>query len=167
MKDSKSKIRFNIFDAIICLAVISCITAVVLKVVYFDKRNAENEQVTVDFAVYDIMDNTAACAGKGNVYLAANDEYLGEIISSQISANRIYVANESSLHVVDNPLGKKALTGKMKFSGISSETGFFINGNIKISVGSTLSVYILNPETGDGAAVEITVNSIEVDSTEK
>lgn len=167
MKENKAKIRFNIFDAIICLAVIACIAAMIVKVTYFDRRNAENEQVTVNFSVYDIMDNTAQCASKGNVYLASNDEYLGVILSSQISTNQIYAESEGSAHARNNPLGKKDLSGKMKFSGISSETGFFINGNIKISVGSKLSVYILNPETGDGAAVEMTVNSIEVDNTEK
>ena len=61
-------------------------------------------------------------------------------------------------------LGKKNLRGKIKFTGVSSETGFFVDGKTKISVGSTLSVYILNPMTGDGAAVEITIDSIEANA---
>ena len=43
MNDSKNKVRFNIFDIIIILAVIASIVAVVLKVAYFDKRNDISE----------------------------------------------------------------------------------------------------------------------------
>ena len=82
MNDSKNKVRFNIFDIIIILAVIASIVAVVLKVAYFDKRNDISEHVIVNFTVYDIMDNTAASASKGNVYLTNGDSLIGEIISA-------------------------------------------------------------------------------------
>ena len=164
MNDRKTKVRFNVFDVIICLAAIACIAAVILKVTYFDKRAEASEQITVNFTVYDIMDNTAKSASKGNVYLASDDTLIGEILSAEVEPNKIYVENERMATEADNPLGKKNLRGKIKFTGVSSETGFFVDGKTKISVGSTLSVYILNPMTGDGAAVEITIDSIEANA---
>ncbi len=161
MSDNKNKVRFNIFDIIIILAVIACIAAVVLKVAYFDKRDDVSEQIIVNFTVYDIMDNTAASASKGNVYLAENDALIGEIVSAETESNQVYIEEDGVAGPHNNPLGRKNLRGKIKFAGISSETGFFIDGKTKISVGSTISVYILNPLTGNGAAVEITVDSIE------
>lgn len=161
MNDSKNKVRFNIFDIIIILAVIASIAAVVLKVAYFDKHNDISEHVIVNFTVYDIMDNTAASASKGNVYLTNGDSLIGEIISAEVETNKIYIEEDGVAKPHDNPLGKKNLHGRIKFAGISSETGFFIDGKTKITVGSVLSVYILDPLTGNGAAVEITVNSIE------
>lgn len=157
MNDSKNKVRFNIFDIIIILAVIASIVAVVLKVAYFDKRNDISEHVIVNFTVYDI----AASASKGNVYLTNGDSLIGEIISAEVETNKIYIEEDGVAKPHDNPLGKKNLHGRIKFAGISSETGFFIDGKTKITVGSVLSVYILDPLTGNGAAVEITVNSIE------
>ena len=161
VNDSKNKVRFNIFDIIIILAVIASIAAVVLKVAYFDKRNDISEHVIVNFTVYDIMDNTAASASKGNVYLTNGDSLIGETISAEVETNKIYIEEDGVAKPHDNPLGKKNLHGRIKFAGISSETGFFIDGKTKITVGSVLSVYILDPLTGNGAAVEITVNSIE------
>ena len=107
------------------------------------------------------MDNTAASASKGNVYLTNGDSLIGEIISAEVETNKIYIEEDGVAKPHDNPLGKKNLHGRIKFAGISSETGFFIDGKTKITVGSVLSVYILDPLTGNGAAVEITVNSIE------
>lgn len=162
MNDNKNKVKFNVFDIIIILAVIVCIAAVVLKVTYFDKRNDVSEQIIVDFTVYDIMDNTAASASKGKVYLADSDTLIGEIISAEIVPNKVYVEDNGILTSYENPLGKKNLNGKVAFSGRSSETGFFIGGKTKITIGSTLSVYILDSMTGNGAAVEITINSMKI-----
>ena len=89
MNDRKTKVRFNVFDVIICLAAIACIAAVILKVTYFDKRAEASEQVTVNFTVYDIMDNTAKSASKGNVYLASDDTLIGEILSAEVEPNKI------------------------------------------------------------------------------
>ena len=161
MNDSKNKVRFNIFDIIIILAVIACIAAVVLKVAYFDKRDDVSEHIIVDFTVYDIMDNTAASASKGNVYLAGSDALIGEIVSAETESNQVYIEEDGAAKPHDNPLGRKNLHGRIKFAGISSETGFFIDGKTKITVGSTVAVYILDPLTGNGAAVEITINPIE------
>lgn len=159
MKTTK-KAKLNLFDVILIVAVVAVLAAVLLKITYFDKNEAVEDRVTVGFTVCDIMNETATAAKSGNVYLR-DDTVVGTVNSASIRQSEVYLTDTDGKIVrYATPLDKKDLVGKMTLSGIAKNTGFFVGGKQRITVGATLPVYIFNPVTGNGACVEITVDSI-------
>ncbi|MBQ0010272.1 MAG: DUF4330 family protein [Ruminococcus sp.] len=159
MKTTK-KAKLNLFDVILIVAVAAIVTALLLKVTYFNKSEAAENRVTVEFTVYDIMNVTATAAKSGNVYLR-DDTVVGTVNGASILQSRVYLTgDDGKIERYATPLEKKDLVGKMTLSGIMKNTGFYVGGKQRITVGATLPVYIFNPATGNGASVEITVDSI-------
>ena len=159
MKTTK-KAKLNLFDIILIVAVIAIVAALILKITYFDKSKASEDRVTIEFTVYDIMNETALAAKNGNVYLR-DDTVVGMVNSASIRQSEVYLTDtEGKIERFATPLDKKDLVGKMTLSGTMKNTGFYVGGKQRITVGSTLPVFIFNPATGNGASVEITVDAI-------
>lgn len=139
---TKEKSRLNIFDVLIIVVVIACVAAIGVRVYFTTHAKTADESAVITYEVYGIAEENAAEFAQGKkVYLQSNDAEIGIINTVVKSASRVEAVEEDgSIAVVGDPY-LITVTGKMTLYGKTSDGGFFVGGQIPISLGSSVSVY--------------------------
>lgn len=143
-KQPKTGVRFNLFDAILILAVLACIGGIVAHAYFIsDLQQTRSENATIVFTVSGVSEKTAdAFATVGStVYNAADDRVLGTIEIAECTPHTLQIENtEGILTTVVHP-DKMNVSGEACFTGTWTEDGFLIGGSLPAIVGKTLNVY--------------------------
>ena len=139
---SKEKKRLNIFDVLIIVVVIACVAAIGVRVYFTANVNNADESVVITYEVYGISAENAEEFTQGKkIYLQSNDAEVGIINTVIKNASRVEaIDDDGTITVVGDPY-LITVTGKMTLYGKTSDSGFFVNGQTQISLGSSLSVY--------------------------
>ncbi|MBQ8496338.1 MAG: DUF4330 family protein [Clostridia bacterium] len=135
--------RFNIFDVLIILAVISCIAAIVVKVFFIEEVQADLNNAEITFIVENVSEGTAEafCVPDRQIYLQDDDTQIGTLQSASYSAQKLLVEDAGGKLVEADHPTKKQIQGVASMSGYWSEDGFLIGGTHLATVGSTFKIY--------------------------
>lgn len=146
-KTEKRKIRFNIIDVIIIIAILAVAGAFLL-------RGNGGELINSAFAEADIeyvikiasIQNASADAVKAGdgVFYYENDAAIGKVTAVEYKPATVYV------NVPEGEIKKFELTQKIDLTitvsakGKSDATGNYINGNLFVAPGKELHIYTKN-----------------------
>lgn len=138
----KEKARLNIFDALIIFVIVACIAAIGVRIYFTSHTETAPETVEIKYEVYGISEENAAEFIQGKkIYLQSSNAEVGRIESVSVSPAKIEaVDDDGNITVASDPY-KFTVSGKMTLSGKMSDSGFAVNGQELISLGSPLSVY--------------------------
>lgn len=157
-KTENRKLRFNIFDALIILAVIACVAAVIIRF-YFISSEPNDEQITVSFVVPSVMKSTAdkmteTLKDNKQIYLVSNDTIIGYIISTNSERSVVYGENSGSeVERVYHP-DRMDIKGTAVLYGKTGENGFYIGSTSLATISEIIYVY------SDEVEFSMTISSI-------
>ena len=135
--------KFNIFDLLIILAILSCVSAIVVRVFFIDEVTEDMKSATVQFTIEGVSEMTANafCVPERSIYLQSDNSEIGTLVKASYSAQKLFAEDAGGKLVeVLHPV-KKEVQGVAKMDGFWSEDGFLIGGTYLATVGSTLDIY--------------------------
>ena len=156
------KSRFNVFDILIILIVVACITALVLRLYVFNGV-ALNKKVEVSFSVNNIMQSTAEEMLKSvqngtNLYLTSNNEVIGYVTDIKAERSTVFVEDENGNQIeVFHPTNWN-IVGTAVLYGTEGDLGFYVNGTTRAEINSVVYVYTTRVQ------FEMTLTSISAPS---
>lgn len=139
------KSRFNVFDILIILIVVACITALILRIYVFNGV-ALNKKVEVSFSVNNVMQSTAdemlkSIQNGTSLYLTSNNEIIGYITDIRSERSTVFVEDENGNQVeVFHPTNWN-VTGTAVIYGTEGDLGFYVNGTTRAEINSVVYVY--------------------------
>lgn len=138
----KEKIRLNVFDILIIVAVIACIAAIGVRIYFSTHTKLTNELATVKFEVVGISEeNAAEFKSDKKLYLVSGNAEIGQIDNAETKAARLEAIDEDgNITVVSDPI-KKTVSGTATLYGVWDGGYFSVNGQIRLSLGSEINVY--------------------------
>ena len=154
---NKSGARFNIFDVLIILALLACVGAIVVRVVFISNVEDVKKNVTIVYKIENISEETAIelCKPNQTVYLQKNNDNVGILESATYTEQIVWMENEAGELVKALHPDKKQITeGKASISGTWKDGDFLIGGTYLATVGDTIDIYTQN------VACTITIVSI-------
>lgn len=135
--------RFNVFDILIILAVLSCIAAIVIKIFFIDDVQEDLRNASVTFTVEGVSEGTAEafCVPNRVIYLQNGDTQIGTLSEASYSAQKLFAEDAGGKLVEVLHPSKKQIEGTAILSGYWGEDGFLIGGTHLATVGSTFEIY--------------------------
>ena len=135
--------RFNIFDFLIILALLVCVVAIVLRVIFIENTRQEVVLADIYFEVEGVSDVTAEalCVPNQPLYLQSNDTKIGILNSATSSAQMVWTEDGKGGLVEALHPDKKTVQGKARVMGIWTEDGFWINETCLVTVGKGVEIY--------------------------
>lgn len=135
--------KFNIFDVLIILAVISCIAAIVVKIFFIEEVQADLNNAEITFIVENVSEGTAAafCVPNRQIYLQDDNTEIGTLQTASYSAQKLLVEDSGGKLVEADHPTKKQILAVASMSGYWGEDGFLIGGTHLATVGSTFKIY--------------------------
>ncbi len=155
------KIRFNLIDLVLIIAVLSCVVGIYLRYNAADKFgvNHELDSFTVSFEIENIRYTSADAFHEGDLfYLDEKNQTLGNLIAidSTAPSKTVYIDSKGNYKTLYYPEDSRIdLTGRVLAEGIMTERGFLLGGNTYLAPGETY--YVETPYIN----VNITVTAIE------
>ncbi len=146
---TKNKIRFNIIDFIIIIAVIGCIVGVALRYNVADKIgiSSMNDTVEIEFAVFGIRPTSYDAMVKGDVfYWKQNGMMIGTLKEAVSSYSETYIPTDDMKLVKAQRDDRYDVRGTLEAIGAMTESGFMLNGTQFLAPGKTLIVNSKNIE---------------------
>ena len=135
--------RFNIFDFLIILGILVCLTAVITRWIMI--KNAKEETVYTDiyFEVEGISEATAhaLCMPDEAIYLQSNDVNIGVFSTVEEKQLRVLTEDEDGRLIEALHPDKMAVYGKAQIKGVWYEDGFLVDGTYFAKVGQTFDIY--------------------------
>lgn len=135
--------RFNIFDFLIILGIVVCVTVMIARAIFIS--NAQEDIVFADvyFKVEDISEATAnaLCMPNESIYLQSNDVRIGLFSTVHTEALKVWTENEDGIFVEAAHPIRKTVSGKAQIKGVWNEDGFLIEGTYLAAVGQTIDIY--------------------------
>jgi hypothetical protein len=149
--------RFNIFDFLIILAIVACVTAIIARVIFVANRKEDIVFADVYFEVTGISEVTAnaLCVQNESIYLQSGDARIGLINNVRSEPCTVRTEDENGALIEAVHPDKKSVYGMAQIKGLWHEEGFVVEGMYLATVGSTLDIYTKY------ASCTITITSIE------
>lgn len=143
MKNDK-KIRFNIVDLIIVLAVVGCIVGVAVRYDFAGKLGIDSttDEVEISFLVMNIRNSSYEAFNVGDAfYWKQNSMKIGELVSlDEPYPAETYILNDSNEYKMDFSDTRCDVRGKILASGKVTSDGFMLAGTQFLAPGKTLLV---------------------------
>ncbi len=135
--------RFNVFDVLIILAILSCIAAIVIKIFFIEDVQADLKNARIAFTVENVSEATAEafCVQNRVIYLQDSDAQIGTLEKASYSAQKLLVEDMGGKLVEAKHPTKKQIEGEALISGYWSADGFLVGGTHLATVGSTFKIY--------------------------
>jgi len=135
--------RFNIFDVLIVLALVICLVAIGIRLIFIGKSGKDVVQTEVSFEVAGVSEVTAEalCRPDRHIYLQSDNSRAGSVSSAEYTAQSVWTEDCSGNSVEALHPDKKTVRGIARIKGIWTDDGFWINGSQLIAVGQTLDIY--------------------------
>lgn len=142
-KQKKAGPKFNIFDVLIILAMIACVSAIIVRAFILDDAMDELRSAEVRFTVENISEGTAEalCTPNRMIYLKNGDIKAGTLKEASYEAQKIWVEDANGKLVEAVHPDKKQVTATAVFGGTWGEDGFLIGGTHLAIVGGTFEIY--------------------------
>lgn len=138
-----SGFRFNIFDFLIILGILVCLTAVIARWIMISNAKEEIVYTDVYFEAKGISEVTASalCIPDEPIYLQSNDAKIGVFSTVHSEPLKVWAENADG-HLIEalHP-DKMAVYGKAQIKGIWYEDGFLVDGTYFVKVGQTFDIY--------------------------
>ena len=149
--------RFNIFDFLIILGIVVCMTAIIVRLIIVSSAKEDVVFADVYFQVEDVSESTATaiCVPYESIYLQSNDVRVGLFGVPQADSLRVWTEDENGVLVEALHPDRKTVSGKIQLKGVWRENGFWVEGTYLAAVGQTLDVYTKY------ASCTITITGIE------
>lgn len=136
----KRKIRFNVIDFIILVAVAALIVTVVLRsgvTENFTEREV-TDTVEITFISSGIHKNIASAVQAGDVVTISDTGMtVGTVSDIKVSEYETYTADENGLPVKVSDTEHATLRGTIQCRGIMTDEGFLLNGTLFLAAGSS------------------------------
>ena len=138
-----SGVRFNIFDFLIILGILVCITAVVARAILIGSAKNEIEYTDVYFEVKGVSDVTARalCVPDAPIYLQSNDVKIGFFNTVDSKPLTVWAEDENGYLIEALHPDKHTVYGIARIRGIWYEEGFLVDGTYFVNVGQTFDIY--------------------------
>ncbi len=154
----KKRIRFNIIDLVIILAVIGCFCGIALRYNVMDKIGLNNarDKVEIEFRIIGIRPTSYDAMVKGDTfYWQQNGMRIGTLKEAVSEYSKTYVIRDDQQIVCYEREDRYDVVGTITAEGILSEDGFMLNGTQQIAPGKEMKVESKN------IAVTLTVTKIK------
>ena len=154
----KKRIRFNIIDLVIVIAVIGCFSGIALRYNVMNKIGLNNarDHVEIDFQIIGIRPTSFDAMVKGDTfYWQQNNMKIGTLKEAVSEYNKTYIVKDDQSIVCYEREDRYDVRGTILAEGILTEDGFMLNGTQQISPGKELKVESKN------IAVTMTVTRIK------
>lgn len=158
---SASRVRFNIVDLVLIIAVLACLCGVYLRYNLSDAFGAKTEmgEYVLSFEIASIRYTSADAFPEGDkFFLEGKDDVLGEVlgIDSTSPAEYVYTDNSGNYKTIYYPEDSRIdVSGRLRSIGMMTDRGYMLGGNIHIAPGQTY--YIESPRIN----VNVTITGIE------
>ncbi|MBP3555944.1 MAG: DUF4330 family protein [Clostridia bacterium] len=143
----RSGAHFNLFDVILILVIIACITGIALHA-YFTKDLTEtySETANISFVVSGVSEKTADafCVVGASLYAQDSDRIIGTLLESSYAPLFLDLENAEGLLVKAKHPDKKEITANASFTGTWTDDGFLIGGTTLAIVGKEMKIYTEN-----------------------
>lgn len=135
--------RFNIFDFLIILALLVCVVAIVIRVIFIENTKQEIVLADIYFEVEGVSEVTAAalCVPNQSLYLQGEEVKIGILNSATSSVQKVMAEDGKGGFVEALHPDKKTVEGKARVMGIWTEDGFWINETCLVTVGKSIDIY--------------------------
>lgn len=156
-----ARIRFNIVDLVLIIAVLACLVGVYLRYNVSEQFGVNHElgEYVLSFEIKDIRYTSADAFPEGDTfYLDEKDVILGTVIAidSTSPSEVIYADSKGDYKTIYYPEDSRIdLTGRLLSEGMMTDRGYMLAGNTYIAPGQTY--YVETPHINVG----ITVTGIE------
>lgn len=140
MNNEKKKVRFNIIDLLILLAVIILIGALIIRFDLVGRiGGTELEEVTVAYMIEGVRRTTAEAMQVGDVFTwRANGMTIGTLKTVEMSPYYITVVKEDGTIERAEDEQRCVLRGTISAVGTMTEQGFMLGGSQFLSAGKVL-----------------------------
>lgn len=140
------RIRFNLVDLVLIIAVLACVTGVYLRYNVSEQFGVNHElnTFTLSFEINNIRYTSADAFPEGDAfYLKSPDKLLGTLLSidSTSPTEVVYTDDKGNYKTAYYPEDTRIdLTGRLQTTGIMTESGFLLDGNTFLAPGQTYAV---------------------------
>lgn len=140
MNNEKKKVRFNIIDLLIILAVIALIAALFIRFDLIDRiGGTEWEEVTIAYRIEGVRYTTAEAMQIGDVFTwRANDITIGTLQTVETSPYYVTVVKEDGTIERAEDEQRCVIQGTISAKGTRTEQGFMLDGSQFLSAGKIL-----------------------------
>ena len=159
MAAGKAKVRFNIVDFLVVVAILAAILALILRGPILKRigRVVYNDEAVLSVRIAGLTVEQAEGIRQGDLLYLSGDE-LGKIASCSSSESHVVVFEEDGngggrFVRADDP-GHFDVVCSINIKGAANSDGFYIFGSMYVGVGQTLLI------TSDTYSYEVTVVSI-------
>jgi len=144
---TKNKIRFNIIDFIIVIAIIGCIVGVALRYNVVDRIGISslNDTVEIEFVIFNIRPTSYDAMVKGDTfYWKQNNMEIGVLKEATGSYSETFIQTEDLKMVKHLRDDRYDVRGTFVAKGAMTESGFMLNGTQFLAPGKSLNVISKN-----------------------
>ena len=145
-RKTDSRVRFNVIDLVIIVAILACIAGIYLRYNFGEQYGVEHqmEQYEITFQVQDVRYTSADAFQEGDaVYLKTQGELLGTVlgIDSTTPSELIYTDLSGDIRQIYYPENSRIdMEGRLLVLGVMTDRGFMLDGNIFLAPGATYAV---------------------------
>ncbi|MBO4229361.1 MAG: DUF4330 domain-containing protein [Clostridia bacterium] len=135
--------RFNVIDVILLIAILAGIAGIVLRAGLngTDPSKAESK-ARITILVESLLDESAGYLHEGDRFFFSGDnQLLGTVQSITQTPAEARVIDAEGKAVIVHYENRKDVRLILEISGLPTESGFLINGNNYLGVGSTYQIY--------------------------
>ncbi len=161
-----ARIRFNLVDLVLIIAVLACLVGVYLRYNISEEFGVKHEleDYVLSFEIKNIRYTSADAFPEGDaLYLDGKDTVLGTIlgIDSTSPSEVIYTDSKGDYKTIYYPEDSRIdLTGRLLSRGDMTERGYMLGGNTYLAPGQTY--YVETPRIN----VSVTITKITPSETE-
>ena len=135
--------RFNVIDVILLIAIIAGIAGVVLRAGLNGTDPSQTEsKARITVLVEALLDESAEYLHEGDsFYFSGDNQLLGTVRSVVQTPAEARVIDTEGRAVITHYENRKDVRLVLEITGLPTESGFLINGNNYLGVGSTYQIY--------------------------
>lgn len=141
-----SRIRFNVIDLVIIVAILACIAGIYLRYNFGDQYGVEHqmEQYEITFQVQNVRYTSADAFQEGDaVYLKTQGKLLGTVlgIDATTPSELVYTDLSGDIRQIYYPENSRIdMEGTLLVSGVMTDRGFMLDGNTYLAPGASYAV---------------------------
>ena len=145
-RKTDSRIRFNVIDLVIIVAILACIAGIYLRYNFGEQYGVEHqlEQYEITFQVQNVRYTSADAFQEGDaVYLKTQGKLLGTVqgIDSTTPSELIYTDLSGDIRQIYYPENSRIdMEGRLLVSGVMTDRGFMLDGNTYLAPGAAYAV---------------------------
>lgn len=137
----KEKLRFNIIDLLIILAVLACVAGIFMRYNIIGKlgSSSESDSVEISFVIRNIRMTSVDALKEGDVfYWKQNDMKVGELVSKTWDYAEVFIRDSDyTIHQTYNE-EKYDVRGVLSATGSVTSDGFMLGGTQYVGPGKEM-----------------------------